>query len=196
MPEEAQAAIDGAGQAPELTEATDAGSEGEQTVQTVDGLPDWAQSLIGDLRKENAGHRKAKKEAETAAQKAEDERLAKQQEWKQLAEKHQARLSELEPLSEQVKSYKSAVQKMVDKQLEAVPDHIKELLADRDPVWQLNYLTEHADELRPQGPPNINATTTNAQTQKREPTDAEVQEFAARTGVNPAFVDKSLIPIN
>ena len=73
------------------TESTPTGAPGAQS-GTVDDLPDWAQSLIGDLRKENAGHRKAKGEAEKAAQEAEEKRLAEEKRWQELAEKRQAEL--------------------------------------------------------------------------------------------------------
>src|SRR5690349_7029597 len=49
------------------------------------------QRQIADLRKENAAHRKAKQDAQSVAQQAEEARLKEQGEYKQLAERHEAR---------------------------------------------------------------------------------------------------------
>lgn len=81
------------GQAPTSTDAPPAGSEGgqpaadPQAAGSVDELPEWAQTLVGDLRKENAAHRKKAKSAEQAAQEAEEARLAEERKWQELAEK-------------------------------------------------------------------------------------------------------------
>ena len=77
------------------TAATQPGSAaGPQngSVQKVEDLPDWAQSMIVDLRKENAGHRTKAKDAEKAAQEADERRLAEEKRWQELAEKRQAEL--------------------------------------------------------------------------------------------------------
>jgi len=63
------------------------GAAQPQAAGTVDELPEWAQELIGDLRKENATHRKAKKAAEKQAQEAEEARLAEEKKFQELAEK-------------------------------------------------------------------------------------------------------------
>ena len=197
MADEAQAATEATGQAPNTTTTTDAGSVGEQAVtsgaQTVDGLPQWAQDLFSGLRKENAGHRTAKNDAEKAAKLADEKRLADDKKWEELAEQRQARITELEPLSEQVTSYQETLKAMADKAMEGLPEHIKPLLADRDPVWQLNYLTEHAAELAAPGPANINATSQSQGTPPPEITQQQIDEFAARAGVDPRFVDPELV---
>ncbi len=76
---------------------------GDGDARSVAELPEWARKALGDLRRENAQHRQAKKEAQSAAQKAEEERLAQEKRWQELAEKRaqeleaaQARLNRME----------------------------------------------------------------------------------------------------
>ena len=64
--------------------------------EQVESLPEWARALIGDLRRENAGHRKAKNEAEKAAQAADEKRLAEEKRWQELAEKRQTELQQIQ----------------------------------------------------------------------------------------------------
>jgi hypothetical protein len=192
MPEETQAVTEGQGQEPNTESASDAGRVVE-SAQTVDSLPDWAQGLISELRSENAGHRKAKKAAEQAAQKAEEERLAKQEEWQQLAEQRQARISELEPLSEDVERYKGAVEGLLEAQRKGLPDYVIALLDRLDPVDQLQWIAENGDKMASQAGANINAGDRSDNEPPPEVTDEEIQEFAARMGVDPRFVDKKLL---
>jgi len=68
---------------PEATEATqDVGTDSQpaeqKTEATVGNLPDWAQSIIKELRQENAKHRTANKTAENEAKRAEELRLVEQ----------------------------------------------------------------------------------------------------------------------
>ena len=63
---------------------------------TVETLPDWAQKEIRELRKEAAANRKAKQEAQEAISKAEEDRLAKERNFEELATKRQAKINELE----------------------------------------------------------------------------------------------------
>jgi hypothetical protein len=59
-------------------------------LDSVDKLPKWAQKLIGDLRQESAGHRKAKTDAEKAAQEAARIAAEEQGQYKPLYETEKA----------------------------------------------------------------------------------------------------------
>lgn len=120
-------------------------------------------------------------DAEKAQQKAEEDQLAEQEKWQDLAEKRAARLLELEPLEPRVTeiekerdSYKSALQAHVDAQLASVPEHITELLSDRDPIEQMEWLDKHAETFRKQGAagvpdsPSANGDTKMSETEKRQ----------------------------
>lgn len=68
--------------------------------ESVDALPDWAQKMIGELRKENASHRTAKQTAQEAAAKAEEARLENERNFQQLAEQRKAKIEELSAQTE------------------------------------------------------------------------------------------------
>ena len=115
MPEETQA-VDGGEQEPQAGTVADSGNSqaadgggdaqaGGQEPREVGALPKWAQDLVSELRGENAAHRKAKKEAELAAKKAEEAQLAEQEKWKELAEK---RAEELAAVQSQVEALQAA----------------------------------------------------------------------------------------
>jgi hypothetical protein len=87
-------AVSVAGIAPQSAEpgqVPGAGAEAEPGPVPGDGAAEWtlerAIAEIKALRKENAGHRKAKSEAERAAQAAEEKRLTEEKQFAELAEK-------------------------------------------------------------------------------------------------------------
>lgn len=96
----------------------------------------------------------SKKEAERAALKAQEEAAVKNGEWQKLAETRQAtleesakRIAELEPFQEQATRYKKTLDTYVASMTSTLPDPIKELLAGKDPVEQLEYLSKHGAAL-------------------------------------------------
>lgn len=58
----------------------------EVSAESVETLPEWARRLVTELRKENAGHRKAKAEAEKAAEAAARLAAEEQGKYKELYE--------------------------------------------------------------------------------------------------------------
>ncbi len=83
------------GQAPNQT-PPQAGGDPQQHQQSLS--QEDIQRIIADLRKENAAHRKKAKEQEEQAQVAEQERLRQAGEYKQLAEQHEKRPTEVKSL--------------------------------------------------------------------------------------------------
>ena len=94
------------------------------------------------------------KAAEKSAKKAADEAAAKNGEWQTLAE---TRAVELETaaieiartaqVEERAETYKNVLSAHVAKLTEKLPENIKALLADKDPVAQLEYLTKYGATL-------------------------------------------------
>lgn len=72
---------------------TDAGT---QQAADVASLPPWAQTLITELRRENAQRRTTERQQAQQAQQAEEQRLQQSQQWQQLAEQRGTRITELE----------------------------------------------------------------------------------------------------
>ena len=90
---------------------------------------------------------KAKEEAEAAA-------LKKNEEWQALAEKNEARasellakLGELEPLGDQVTRYKGALEKYLATEKKDLPKHVLVLLEKLDPIEQIEYLAANREDL-------------------------------------------------
>lgn len=119
-----------AAQAPITPEPTATQQDGGKTA--IDTLPPDIQTYIEELRKEAAENRVARKAEEKARRDAEEKHLAEQAEWKTLAEKRAARLTELEPLSEQFDEIKSAFNAAIDSKLALIPEDVRK--AQVDPV--------------------------------------------------------------
>lgn len=130
------------------------------TVGKVEALPQWAQQLVKELRSESAANRKAKRDAETAAQAQKEKELAEQQAWKELADQRQAKLTELESiaanaaaLTEKLGKYEQMLAKQVESQLKAVPDMFKPLLEKLDLTERMEWLSANAEKLSISGVP-------------------------------------------
>jgi hypothetical protein len=106
------------------------------TAGKVDELPEWAQREIRDLRKENGDRRKAEQSAAEAARKAEEDRMAQQNEWRELAQKRLERITELEPQATQQAERLTRMEAMLLGQLEAEikdwPAELKQLDPGKD----------------------------------------------------------------
>jgi hypothetical protein len=98
-----QIATDPALVANQQPSALAANSEAQATNETPNAnttLEDL-QRQIAELRRENASHRKSKKDAEEATQKAQADALAEQGKYKELYEQQAAQISTLKPVQEQ-----------------------------------------------------------------------------------------------
>lgn len=91
----------------------------------IDSLPVDIQYYIKRLRHENEeANKKAKAEAQ-AKQQAEEARLKEQGEWKSLAEKHEARVKELESVEERLKAIATQVNHQIDTDIKDWPKSVK-----------------------------------------------------------------------
>jgi hypothetical protein len=80
---------------------------------------------IKELRAENAKHRTKANEQAQAAQAAEEARLKEQGQFKQLAEQHEARVKELEPLQGRYAELSQLVAGQIEAQIEEWPATVK-----------------------------------------------------------------------
>ncbi len=146
------------GQEPELQEG-----------QTFDA------EYVKTLRAEAAKYRTELKSLKAAdehrqreAAMADEQRMKEQAKWQELAEKRQAErdalAAERESLVGKFDAYATAVTSILDNQKKGLPKHIVALLDKLDPVEQLQYIADNADELRPQA-----ATPGTPQSPKRQP---------------------------
>jgi uncharacterized membrane protein YqiK len=110
-----------------------------------------------ELTRTKSALKAANKEAEThrlklaAYEKAETEKaeaeMSESQKAIARAEKAEARINELAPLSETVEKYKGALQAHVKPLVEKLPAHVKVLVMALDPIAQLDYITKNGDAL-------------------------------------------------
>jgi hypothetical protein len=103
--------------------------------------------VIADLRKENAAHRNKAKEQERLAQEAEAERLRQQGEYKALAEKHETRVKELEPIAESYTRLASTMNAQIEAEIKDWPPEVKSLVPAADVPVESRL--EHMNRLRP-----------------------------------------------
>ena len=141
-------------------EEQDAGdATGEPFIQF--GSEKEFQNAIDARLKERLEREGRKREAaeKKAAEKARQEAMEKNQEFESLAQERQARIEELEnelqtlgSVKETAERYENALKTRVEAQMASVPEYVRDLLSDRDPVAQMEYLTKHAGNFDPAGP--------------------------------------------
>jgi hypothetical protein len=90
------------------------------------------QRQIAELRRENAAHRKKNKDAEDAAALAEQQRLKEQGEFKKLAEQHETRVKELEPVATSYAKLAEQIQAQIEAEIKDWPAEVKALVPGSD----------------------------------------------------------------
>lgn len=114
------------------TSASQADQNAPEHQQQHASSQDDLQRQITELRTENAKHRAKNKEQEASAQAAEQQRLKEQGEFKQLAEKHEARVKELEPTVERYTKLSDLVHEQIKAQVKDWPDEVKSLVPGKE----------------------------------------------------------------
>jgi predicted ATP-dependent endonuclease of OLD family len=148
----------------------------------------FTQVDVDRIVKERLEREKSAREKATlkAKEEAEAEALKKNQEWQALAEKNDARASELavrigelEPLGEQVTRYKGALEKYLAAEKKDLPKHVLVLLEKLDPIEQIEYLSANREELGKsgKGPEGVPASPN-----PKQRTLSEDEQEAARRG--------------
>jgi len=169
------------------TPAQDATPAGAQAApDSMNDLPDWAQKLIKELRGENASHRKAKKQAETEAEKATRKAAEEQGKYKELYETElakreaaemQTQMLELDALKSRIAAEVGLPQELASRLAGETEDEIK---VDAQTVLAALPKTALSNDAI-QGTGGIGTQTPTM-------SDEEIQEFAARYGVDAKFV--------
>jgi hypothetical protein len=97
--------------------------------------------------------------AEQDQAKAAAQQLEEEKKFQELADQRKAEIAELQPqvkeLTADLEKYRNAISGRVKARLESVPDYLKPLLEDREPLEQFLYIEEHGAEWgqAPEGPP-------------------------------------------
>ena len=97
--------------------------------ETVESLPEWAQKLVRDLRKENEKRRQA---AANELQQAEEKRLADEQKWQELAAKREQERDELKPYRDRYEALAAQQRAALMAEVAKWPAEVKALLPGED----------------------------------------------------------------
>jgi hypothetical protein len=97
--------------------------------------------------------RRAEEAQERVRREADEARLAEQNEFRTLAEQRAERIVELEAATGQVETLTqerdealAVVRELVGAELQQAPDYVRDAIAERSPVAQLQYLNQHRDK--------------------------------------------------
>lgn len=129
-------------------------------------------------REKRSSEAKRKKEQEDADVKS----LAEKEEFKALAAKHEARVRELEPEVERAKRYAETLDTLLKEEMKNVPEYVKELLADRDPVDALGWIAKHRSDFSKKDAPDINGGKKGTQPTREERVKAHADSLKASGG--------------
>ncbi len=159
-----------------------AASKPSSQVEDISSLPVWAQNLIGELRRENAGHRKAKSEAERMAQQAQEAAAKEQSYWKDLAEQY-------EPKAKRAEALEKYIAETLEAKLKNVPERLKGVIpAFDDPLRTLQWV-QNAEAIGLFNLPSPPETDNRRGDGPARGTSYESkQERAARLGVDPRYL--------
>ena len=118
MPDEMNSTTD------EIVEQPDAAPD----TASVDELPSWAQDMIRSLRSEAAERRVALKKYEEDSRKREQERLAEQGKWRELAESRASELSDLQPYKDRADTLETMIRESNKSRIETIPEDMRALV--------------------------------------------------------------------
>jgi len=158
---------------------------------TVDGLPDWTQDLIKELRQENAKHRKEKTAAQKAVEQQEQQLAEEQGKYKELWEKSEAKRIELETklTGAELGRMREAVARrhnLTDGLAKRLQGETEEEL-EEDAKALLAEIPKPQAQTATDGGAGVNQTPPT-----QMPEDYEIQEMAAKLGVNFSHLKQSL----
>ena len=95
---------------------------------SVDELPSWAQDMIRSLRSEAAERRVALKKYEEDSRRREQERLAEQGKWRELAESRASELNDLQPYKDRADTLETMIRESNKSRIESIPEDMQALV--------------------------------------------------------------------
>jgi hypothetical protein len=155
------------------TAAVNAGATSDTRTFTQAELDQIISARLAEHQKRSAAQLKA------AADKSEQDRLTAQGEYKTLAEKAQARVAELEPLSERIAAYEATITGLLKVRLDGLPSEARKavdaLPGNPSPLDRLNWVEANAALFTRTAPPSINARDGQAGALPADPKEREAE---------------------
>ncbi len=153
--------VSGAGMTPVANGAgVTPGPENAPATDTIESLPEWAQKVIKDLRTENMTRRQA---ADEARRKAEDDRLATERKWEELAGQRKQEIDRLNTIASRHNALSESLLRQIENEVAGWPEEVKSLRpGDADVEAVMAWLEKARPlvaKLRPSPPtPGVGAT--------------------------------------
>ena len=180
-----------AGQAP-------ATGEGQEPATTQTEQQDtFTRDYVEKLRAEAAENRVKLKEFQEAQAKAEEERLAKKQEWQELAEKRAQEIEALRPYQEKYAAVLESMRARNKERIEAIPEEMRSLVPEYDdPAKLAQWLDANWERLNAKPlVPSLNGGAGANNTRGKQVTLSDDQlAVAKKMGLKPEDYMKALNP--
>lgn len=159
---------------------------GEQTSQSqseqVEDLPQWAQTMIKELRDESATRRRELK----AQREAEQAKLAEAGNFKALAEQNAARVAELEPFQERAEALEKMIRDENKARINQIPEAMRGLVpTDYPPEKLAAWLTTNMPKLTRTPAPDLDAGAAGGSGRTQVSLTAEERALAAQFNISP-----------
>ena len=139
------------GQNPVTPPATNGGDQQKPAEEAKFTQADIERIIAERLDRER---KKAEEKAAKAQAEAEAKALEEQKQYKELAEKHAARIAQLEAIEPKAQRHEAALVKLLEAQRKSIPEHVITLLDKLDVADQLEWIAGNQSKLiQPSGAP-------------------------------------------
>ena len=153
--------------------------------------PEQLRAELEAARKEAASYRTKLRQTEKQATDAEAKRLAEQGEYRTLYESVKAKADAADALQERLDAITAQAQAANERRIAAIPDAMKSLVPEYDdPLKLAAWLDANAAVFSRPTPPPLDGRAGGNGTPAMV-TDDEVNEYAARWGLNPQHIDRA-----
>lgn len=154
----------------------------QQTPLRIEDLPEPVQKMIKDLRQEAAGYRVELKKFNELNQ----QRMAEQGNFKELAEQRAAEIAALTPYREQAEMYEKTIRESNSSRIATLREDMRALIpAELSPLALSKWLDTALPKLTMPTPPNLDAGAGSGGGATPRLTD-EQKQMAARFGMSEA----------
>jgi multidrug efflux pump subunit AcrA (membrane-fusion protein) len=153
--------------------------------------PEQLRAELDAARKEAASYRTKLRQTEKQATDAEAKRLAEQGEYRTLYESVKAKADAADALQERLDAITAQAQAANERRIAAIPEHMRSLVPEYDDALKLAaWLDANAAVFSRPTPPPLDGRAGGNGTPAMV-TDDEVNEYAARWGLNPQHIDRA-----
>jgi hypothetical protein len=145
---------------------------------------------IDELEKDNRKYRQERKAQETATKQQQEQQLADQEKWKELAESRGAELLKLQPVAEQHEAITAAFNASLDNRLKQIPDDVRKKTVDpvratMTPAAFSNWLDANLDILRSRQAPPLDGGAGTSASGTAVVITQEIAQLARYAGMKP-----------